>query len=463
MCFNYEDTMKKHFRMTTTRVIALGFFLTILAGTLLLSLPFATVKGEHTGILDALFTATTSVCVTGLVVVDTISHWTIFGKIIILILIQIGGLGVVSITSLIMLLLRRKFTLKSYMLMQDAYNLNTKQGLRQFTLRVFKGTILVELIGAVLYSISFCSRFGVLKGIWYSVFNSISAFCNAGIDIIGTNSLMDYHSNPLVILTSAMLIIAGGLGFVVWWDIIDVISGIAHKKIKITSFWSRLQLHSRLVIIMTVLLLGLGTLVIYLFERNNPLTIGNFSAGDKLLNSFFQSVTLRTAGFASISQKGLKNSSALFSMMLMFIGGSPAGTAGGIKTVTFAVVFFTFLSMIQERDEIVVFNRKIPNVMVKKSVTIVFISLMSVIIFSILLLFTNDVDFVDALYEMFSAIATVGLSRGITPSLNVCGKLIIVFCMYLGRIGPISMAVAFNSENSYKNLVHYPEEEIIVG
>jgi trk system potassium uptake protein TrkH len=455
--------MKKKYSPTSTQLIALGFFLAIIIGTVLLALPVSTAKGEHTSILEALFTATTSVCVTGLVVVDTFSHFTLFGKIIILLLIQVGGLGIVSITTLVMLLFRRKFTLKNSMMMQDAYNLNTKQNLKRFTIKVFIGTLSIELIGAILYSISFCQEFGLLRGIWYAVFNAVSAFCNAGIDIIGANSLMNYSSNPLVLITTMFLIIMGGLGFIVWWDIIDIIYKIKDGKIKARAFFKSMKVQTKLVLIMTASLVILGALFIYLLEKNNPETIGNMSTGNKVLNAVFQSVTLRTAGFISFSQKGLRDATAVICMVLMFIGGSPVGTAGGVKTVTMAVIFFTFLSMIRERDEVVVFKRKISPSVVKKTVTILFVSFGAVVIMFVLLLITNDVDFVDGLYEVVSAIATVGLSRNLTSSLNSAGRIIIILCMYLGRIGPISMAIAFNSQDSRKNLLKYPEENIIVG
>ncbi len=454
--------MKKH-SFTTTQIIALGFLFTIMIGTLLLLLPVSTVKGETTGILDALFTATTSVCVTGLTVVTTASHWTLFGKCVILLLIQIGGLGVVSITTLLMLLFRKKITLKNTILMQDAYNLNTKQGLLGFTIRVFKGTLLIEALGAFVYCFSFCKDYGVLRGIWYSVFHSISAFCNAGIDILGDASLMSYTSDPLILINTSLLIIMGGIGFVVWWDVLEIFSEIRKKKIRPHMFWNSMKLQTKLAVCMTGLLILTGTLVIFLFERNNPETIGGFCTGDQILNSFFQSVTLRTAGFSSFSQSGLQEHTALFCMFCMFIGGSPVGTAGGIKTVTFAVLFFTFLSMIKERDEIVVMKRSIPMLVVKKAVTIVFISFGTVMLMTILLLATNNLSFVDSLYEVISAIATVGLSRDVTTTLNAAGRIMIIICMYLGRIGPISMAIAFNTQDSRKNLLHYPEETIIVG
>lgn len=453
----------KKYKMTSAQVIALGFLITIFIGMVLLLLPFATVKGENTGVLDALFTSTTSVCVTGLTVVDTYAHWSLFGKLVILVLIQIGGLGIVSITTLFMFLFRQKFTLKNSMLVQDAFNLNTKHGLLEFTIRVLKGTLLIELIGAVLCSFSFCKEYGMLRGIWYSVFHSVSAFCNAGIDVLGPDSLMQYYSNPLLLLTTAFLVIMGGIGFVVWWDFLEIFEKIRKKKIRFSMLWDNIQLQTKLVVVVTIFLLVLGSLVILLLEWKNPETIGNYSTGDKVLNAFFESVTLRTSGFVTFSQQGLHEATALLCLAFMFIGGSPVGTAGGVKTVTLAIAFLTFISLIRERDEITVFKRKIPLIMVKKAVTIVFISMGATIVMTILLLATNELSLVDGLFEVMSATSTVGLPRGITPSLNTFGRIIIMISMFIGRIGPISVVVTFHSQDSRSNLIHYPEENVIVG
>ncbi len=455
-----EQTLKR--QMRTTSKILLGFFLAILIGAGLLSLPIATVSGE-TDFLTALFTATTSVCVTGLVVVPTFSHWTLFGKIVILGLIQLGGLGIVALTSFVMLLMNRKFSLRNRMMIQNAFGLSTMQGMVIFIKRVMKGTLVVEAAGACLYMIAFIPQFGVAHGIWYSVFNAISAFCNAGIDIIGPDSLMTYAGSPLVLLTSAFLIIFGGLGFVVWWDIVDVLGRVHRREITRRDIWRRLKTHTKIILVMTGSLIVLGMVLTLLFEYNNPLTIGGMSTGDKVLNAFFQSVTLRTAGFTSFSQKGLTESSVLVSCLIMLIGGSPVGTAGGIKTMTAAVLVFAVLSVVQGRNETVAFKKTISASLVRRAMAVTVISVGMLLICTVLLLVTNHLSLSDGLYEVTSAIATVGLSRDVTPTLNVCGKLLIILCMYLGRVGPITMFMFFGQRAANRNNVKYADAEIIVG
>ena len=455
-----EKKIKRQIR--TTSKILLGFLLAILIGAVLLTLPVATVSGES-DFLTALFTATTSVCVTGLVVVPTFSYWTLFGKIVILGLIQLGGLGIVALTSFVMLLMNRKFSLRNRMMIQDAFGLSTMQGMVVFIKRVIKGTFVVEAVGACLYMIAFIPQFGVARGIWYSVFNAISAFCNAGIDIIGPDSLMTYAGSPLVLLTSAFLIIFGGLGFVVWWDIVDVLERVHRREITRRDIWRRLKTHTKIILAMTGSLIVLGMVLTLLFEYNNPLTIGGMSTGDKVLNAFFQSVTLRTAGFTSFSQKGLTESSVLVSCLIMLVGGSPVGTAGGIKTMTAAVLIFAVISVVQGRNETVVFKKTISASLVRRAMAVTVISAGMLLICTVLLLVTNHLSLSDGLYEVTSAIATVGLSRDVTPTLNVFGKLLIVLCMYLGRVGPITMFMFFGQRAANRNNVKYADAEIIVG
>lgn len=455
-------TFKKIFTFSTTQMIALGFFTAILIGALLLMLPVSSASGEVTPFLDALFTATTSVCVTGLVVVDTFSYWSLFGKIVILLLIQIGGLGVVALTTSVMLIIGRKVTLKDRLLLQDAFNLDTLSGLVKFLRRILKGTFIVEGIGALCYSFIFVPQFGFVKGIWVSVFNAVSAFCNAGIDIIGPNSLMPYVTNPWMNIVTALLIILGGLGFIVWWDIVDVMKAVRSKEIQIQLFFKRLTLHSKIVLVMTSILLFGGTLLILLLEYHNPATIGSYAFGDKLLISFFQSTTLRTAGFATIPQQNFLDSTAFISILLMFIGGSPVGTAGGIKTTTIALVAIATLSTIRGEEDAIAFKRVIPLKTIRKAISVVFISTIALFAAIIILLITNQGSFIDTAYETASAIATVGLSRGFTTSLNSIGKAVIILCMYLGRIGPISMVIAFSFKKG-QNHFTYPTENITVG
>ena len=421
------------------QIIPISFLAAILVGTLLLLLPFSTAKGETTSLLTALFTATTSVCVTGLVVADTFSHWSLFGHIVILVLIQLGGFGVITVTSMIMLMAKKHFSLADRTLLQDAMNLDTRSGLLGFLRRVVKATFLVEGAGAFLYCFAFIPEFGPVKGIWVSVFTAISAFCNAGIDIIGPDSLIRYNQNPLVMGVTMALIVLGGLGYVVWFDVIT--KGKANRRPNL--FVRRLGEHTKLVLALTAVLLAAGTLAVYLAEGGNPGTLGPMKAGDKWMNALFQSVTFRTAGFAAVPQQELTPATCAAGYFLMFIGGSPVGTAGGVKTVTVAIVILNAVSYIRGRRDTVIFRRSVSEELIRKSSAIVAVSISAVILLTILLLLTNPVSFTDGLYESVSALATVGLTRGLTPSLNGIGRILIIIGMFLGRIGPISMALFF--------------------
>lgn len=438
----------------TTRYILLGFMIVILMGSVLLKLPISSATGVSVPYIDALFTATTATCVTGLVTVPTVSTWSTFGQVVILALIQIGGLGVITVLAGFMIFLNKRFGLKDYLLIQDTFCLNTMNDLKSFVKKVIKGTLLIEIIGALLYMIEFVPRFG-LRGIWISVFNSISAFCNAGIDIISENSLIQYARNPLINLVTCALIIIGGLGFIVWWDFLRIIKEKKHLK--------QLTLHSKIVLITTFSLIVLGTVGVMIGEYNNSLTMKEFSIIEKLEASFFQSVTLRTAGFSTIPQQSLTNATALLSLLLMFVGGSPAGTAGGVKTVTVAVLFVTMSSMVKNKDEITIFNRKLAHNDTRKAIAIIFMSLIILITSTFLLSLVTEAPFIDIVFETVSATATVGLSRNLTSLLNTWGKLIIIATMYFGRVGPISLALALNTKKRKANIIKHPVEEITIG
>ena len=460
---NHDDSGKKKKSLSTTQIILLGFFTTIMAGTLLLMLPIATVAGESTSFVDALFTATTSVCVTGLVVVDTFAHWTLFGKIIILLLIQVGGLGIVTLTSGLMLMLHRKVTLSDRMLIQDAFNLDTLQGLIRFIKKAVAGTFLIEGIGAFFYMLVFIPEFGVKKGMFVSIFNSVSAFCNAGIDIIGPTSLTEYYNQPIVNIVTMLLIVLGGIGYVVWFDFVLTTKKVIQKRYRITSIFKRLNEHSKLVLITTFILIFTGAVCIFLFEYSNPDTIGSMSLGNKIMNSFFQSVTLRTAGFFTIPQQKLTDPSFVICVIMMFIGGSPVGTAGGVKTVTIAVAVANVRAFIKDKDETVLFKRKVSHALINKALAVISFSFMLTLTLLMLLILTNPLEIKNAVFEIFSATATVGLSRNTTASLNTVGRLIIIAAMYLGRVGPISMAIAFRSKNQLKGGISHAEGHFIVG
>lgn len=450
---------RKKLSLSTTQIVLLSFLIAIALGSGLLSLPVSAADGQPVAYIDALFTATTATCVTGLVTVPTFSAWSTFGHVVILLLIQIGGLGIVTVMSGVMMLLNRKMGIGDRLLIQDAFNLNTMSGLANFVRNVLAGTLVVELLGAVLYMTVFVPEFGP-RGIWISVFNAVSAFCNAGIDIIGPNSLCNYATDPVINLTTSLLVVLGGLGYIVWWDVLRVLQTRSRKNRK---FFRHLTLHSKIAITATLILLFAGTAIIFLTEYHNPQTIGNLSLFDKLQVALFQSVTTRTAGFASIPQESLSNAGALSSLMLMVIGGSPVGTAGGIKTVTVVTLFCSALATIRGKKYASLFHRTVSVASIRKAVAVVCAFTAIMLTSTLLLAACTDAPMLDILYETISATATVGLSRNLTGSLNLMGKLIIIVTMYFGRVGPISLAVALGSRSESQNVVSDPPEEICIG
>ena len=450
---------RKKFALSTTQMILLSFIAVIFVGSLLLSLPISAQGGKAISYIDALFTATTATCVTGLVTLPIATTFSVFGQIVILILIQIGGLGVITIMSAFMLMLNRKMGIGDRLLIQDAFNLNTMSGLSRFVKSVMLGTFIVEGVGALVYMTVFVPKFGA-RGIWISVFNSISAFCNAGIDVIGENSLIGYATDPIINATTSLLIIIGGIGYIVWWDVLRVLKTRTRKNRRV---FRHLTLHSKIAIVATLILIFGGAAVIFACEYNNPDTIGGLSLFDKIQVSLFQSITTRTAGFASIPQEKLTGASTVASIMLMVIGGSPVGTAGGIKTVTAVALLCSALSTIRNKKDASLFNRTVSSDSVRKAIAVVS-SFCAVTVTSILLLSAlSDASLIDVIYECVSATATVGLSRSFTASLNLAGKIVIILTMYFGRIGPISLAVALGGKSENQNTVSDPIEEISIG
>lgn len=451
--------MKKKLSLSTTQIILLGFLITIFIGSILLSLPVSSADGQAVPYIDALFTATTATCVTGLVTVPTATTWSLFGQVVILVLIQIGGLGIITIMTGVMLLLNRRIGVSDRLLIQDAFNLNTMSGMVSFVRKVLLGTLIIEGIGAALYMLVFVPEFGA-RGIWISVFNSVSAFCNAGMDIIGLNSLCGYATDPLVNFTTSALIVLGGIGYIVWWDVIRVLKTRTKQNRKV---FRHLTLHSKIAISSTLVLLVSGTVLFLIFEYNNPLTIQSLSLFDKLQVASFQSVTTRTAGFATVPQENLTNASSMVALLLMFIGGSPVGTAGGAKTVTMAVLVCSAISSIQNRNETTLFGRSVSRQSITKAVAVVTASFAIAFTSTVLLSAVMETSALDILFETVSATATVGLSRNLTGSLNLAGKIIIIVTMYFGRVGPISLAVALGSKKTSQNIVKNPTEEISIG
>lgn len=447
---------KRKITMSTTQIIMLSFLVAVFVGSLLLYLPISSVGEGSVSYIDALFTATTATCVTGLVTVTTATTWSIFGQAVILILVQIGGLGVITVMSALMILINHRMGLGQRLLVQDAFNLNTLSGLGRFVKKVMLGTFIIEGIGALLYMTVFVPEFGP-RGIWIAIFNAVSAFCNAGMDIIGENSLMNYATNPIVNATSSALIVLGGIGYIVWWDVIRVYGSKESRP----SF-KRLILHSKIALSSSLFLILVGGALILLFEYNNPDTLGGHSFVDKLQMALFQSVTTRTAGFAAIPQESLTDPSSIVSMFLMVIGGSPVGTAGGIKTVTLTVLIASAVSTVRGKDSVTMFNRTVAKTAVEKAATVCTMFIGIALLSTLLLTVVTDAPIMDVLYETVSATATVGLSRGLTPLLNTLGKIIIIFTMYLGRVGPISLALALSGKPK-QNLIKDPIEDISVG
>ena len=452
-----SDEMRSIIRkLSSIQIIMIAFLLVIIIGSVLLSLPISAANGKSVTYVDALFTATSATCVTGLLTLPAVSTWSVFGQSVILVLIQIGGLGVITVAAGMMMILQRKIGINDKIVISDSFNMNSVGGIVGFVKKVILVTFIIELAGALLYMTVFVPELGI-KGIWVSIFTSVSAFCNAGIDIISENSLCGYALDPIINLTTIMLIVSGGIGFVVIFDLIRVMGNKKRKGFKF------LSLHSKIALLVTAFLIIMGTVLIFIFEYNNPDTLGGYTFVEKITLSLFQSVTLRTAGFASIAQECITDASAFVSMLLMFIGGSPAGTAGGIKTVTFFVLLVITASVIKNKRTVDVFNRQISIDVLKRSVAVFAVSFLTVIGSTVLLIVFNGGEFIDVLYETVSAAATVGLSRSYTSTLNTAGKLIITLTMYLGRVGPVSLAFAFSVNKGKENLINNPVEEINVG
>lgn len=451
-----------HIKMTTTRIIVLGFLAGIFLGGFLLWLPVSSKAGQEISFVDALFVATTSLCVTGLTPVVMAEQWNYFGQAVILFLMQFGGLGVITFTTTVLLLLGKRITLKERMLIQDSYNLDSISGVVKLTKRIIKGTLMVEAVGAVLYACVFIPEYGILDGIWKSVFHAVSAFCNAGLDLVSNNSFIVYQTNVIINVATMLLILFGGLGFPVWWDVLDVVKRAGRKEILCRDIFHKLNVHSKLVLVMTAVLVFGGGLLILLFEYYNPATIGNLSIGNKIMASLFESVTLRTAGFQTIAQENLTEASTMLALILMFIGGSPSGTAGGVKTVTMIILFLSMLAAVKGTDEVRAFHRKISDNYVRRAVAVIVVFFVALMAVTMALTITEEGNLTDILFEATSAMATVGLTRGFTGLLTTTGKLIIILAMYLGRIGPISMALAFNAKK-YEGKKTYAEGRVIIG
>lgn len=446
--------MRRFFqKLSPTQFVVLSFAVVISMGVLLLSLPFSNHQKVFTPIVDTLFTATSAVCVTGLVTLETGTYFTMFGQFVILLLIQIGGLGLMTFTTMMFVVLGRRISLRDRMLIAEQFNQNQLSGAIKLVLSIATLTGVIELIGALFLSIRFIPQFGVAKGIWFSVFHSVSAFCNAGFDLLGDGrfrSLIDYANDPIVSLTICALIILGGLGF-------TVIKDVNSKR-----SWRKLNLHSKVVLASTAVLLMIGIVGFFSMEYGNPNTLGALDWPGKILASIFQGVTPRTAGFATVDFGKVEPETALLTILLMFTGASPSSTGGGVKTTTIATLIFMLWFMVRTGNDPIIFNRRISTEAMDKAMYIVLIGILIVSFSTILILSAESFSLQQVLFEVVSAFGTVGLSTGITSSLTSFSKIVLIITMFIGRVGGLSLALALFRKYDSHN-VQWPEENILIG
>lgn len=446
---------KKNYYYSYPKLAAFSFFIVIIIGTILLSLPVS-IKSGDVGFIDALFTATSATCVTGLVIYDTFTKWTLFGQIVILCMIQIGGLGFITIITMLSRFLKKKISLHEKLLLKESFGTIPMGNTNQIVKTVVTGTIIFELLGAAILASQFIPQMGLKNGLYTSIFLSVSAFCNAGFDVLGriqpSSSLMEVNTNPVILLTICALIIIGGIGFIVWEDIVE------HKF-----RFKRYSVHTKLTLITTAVLLLGGAVLYFIFENNN--TFADFSLSQKILNAFFASTTTRTAGFNSIPNADLSPVSKVITYILMFIGGTSGSTAGGTKTVTIAVLFLCAVSTLKNSKDIEVFSKRLTPETVRKAISIVMINLSWIFVSSITIAICQpDINFSDILFECISAIGTVGMTTGITPTLSLLPKIIIILLMFIGRITSLVFAFMFildtnkSSKNSQK-----PKGNLLIG
>ena len=451
-----RDVFIRSRSLNATRIVAGSFAVIILVGALLLTLPIASRDGQSAGFFTALFTATSSTCVTGLILVDTWVQWSFFGQLVIILMIQLGGLGFMTVITLVSFALRRRIGLSERLIMVSTLNLNDLDGVVRMVRHALMGTFLIEGTGAVLLSIAMIPHFGILGGIWRGIFHSISAFCNAGFDLLGGkfgafSSLAGLQNNPLVLGTIGALIVVGGLGFFVWEDI------LAKKS------WHRLSVYSKMVLIVTGVLIVGGALFFLTEEYANPATLGNMPLWEKIMNSIFQSITLRTAGFDAIGQGGLSDTSKAFSSILMLIGGSSGSTAGGLKTATVAVLLLALRSELAGREQVTFRGRTIPYRRVLNAMTLALVMLFLFLVGSMLISTVEGLPYLDCAFEVASAMGTVGLTTGITPTLTVFSQSLIILLMYMGRVGVLSFSIAFITRGGRKAKIKYPEMNVMIG
>ena len=441
--------------ISPTKIIALSFAVIIMVGTILLSLPIASRSGVSCGLRPAFFTATSATCVTGLTLFDTYSQWSGFGQIVMLLLIEIGGLGFMSAASLVIFMTGRKVGLRERMIMAQALSMTDIEGIVRLQKLVLFGSIGVQVTGAVVLFLRFLPDWGWWTALKWGVFHSVSAFCNAGFDIMGSipgeSSLSAFASDPVVLFTVSALVIMGGLGFPVWQEILSVHS------------FKKYSVYTKLVLLTSLVLLLTGMGMFCLLEWNNAATLGSMNLGDKLLNGFFQSVTVRSAGFAAIGQCELTDASKVLTMMMMLIGGSSGSTAGGVKTVTMVVLLLFILSRARGKASVCVFKRSIPATQVLDAMTIVSIVVMLAALGTVFIAATSPVCLQDALFESMAALTTGGIGTGVTERLSIAAQYLIIIYMYFGRVGVLTISLGFLMGNRAEDWFQYARAKILIG
>lgn len=435
--------------------IAIMFALIILVGAVLLSLPAASRSGESCGPLSAFFTATSATCVTGLVLHDTWTQWSGFGQAVILCMIELGGLGFMTAASFVIFLLRKRIGLRQRMLMAQALSVNDMESVVKLQKWVLCGSLGIQFLGAMVLFLRFLPQFGVQRAAWWGVFHAVSAFCNAGFDVLGVISpganMMVFQTDYVVCITIMLLITVGGLGFFVWEEVVRV-----HN-------WKKFSVYTRLVILTSGILILLGAVCVWATEWNNPATLGGLTVSEKILNGFFQSVTLRTAGFSSFDQAGLSEAGKAISILLMLVGGSSGSTAGGVKTVTMVVLLLFMWSRIRGKSSVSVFKRTVPERQVLDAMTVVSVVVGLALFGGVVICMTSPVGFLDGLFESVSALATVGLTAGVTTKLSFVAKLLIMLYMYFGRVGVLTLSLSFLTGNKAEEKYRYAQTNLLIG
>ena len=451
-----RDKLIRSRSLNATRIVAASFAVIILTGALLLTLPAASRSGESAGFFTALFTATSSSCVTGLILVDTWTQWSLFGQVVILVMIQLGGLGFMTILTLFSLATRRRIGLSERLIIVSTLNLNNMDGVVRVVRHALIGTFLLEGAGAVLLALRFIPQAGLARGLWYGLFHAVSAFCNAGFDLLGWrggafSSLACCKDDPVVLLTLSALIILGGLGFFVWEDLLEC------------RCWKRLSPYTKIVLMLTAGLLLAGTVFFFLEESHNSATLGDMPLWQKGLNAFFQSVTLRTAGFDAIGQGNLTDSSKALCCIFMLIGGSSGSTAGGVKTATVAVLLLALRASLTGREQVAFRGRAVPFQRVLDAMTLALVVLFLFFGASMTISTLEGLPYLDCAYEVASAMGTAGLTCGLTPGLSRISQGLIIALMYLGRVGILSFSIAFITRNHTPAKLRYPEMRVMIG